>query len=119
MARVFHPMPEDVEGQERVHATIPKEIKRRFTSTFPHNGMIQYAIRLIIEVLPEMARRDEVYKEIAIKHMQDMFAADRAKWEADKRPRITPVDVRSPLDAPAATLLDEADDILNELGGDF
>jgi len=119
VARVFHPMPEDADAQSRVHATIPKEIYNRFRTKFPHNGMIQYAIRLIIEMLPEMADRDEAYKEIAIVHMQSMFAADRAKWEADKRPRITPVDARSPLDAPESSSLDDADDILNELGGDF
>lgn len=119
MSRVFHPMPEDVDAQSRVHATIPKEVYNRFRHKFPHNGMIQYAIRLIFETLPEMVDRDEMFREIVIAHMQSMFAADREKWEADKRPRITPVDVRSPIDMPEATPLTEADDILNQLGGDY
>jgi len=115
MGRVFMPMPEETEAQSRVHATIPTELYRRFRAKFPHQGAIQYAIRLMFEALPEITDRDEAYRAIFIEEMMAMYANDRANWETKNRLPIVNSKHTLPLDVPLSTMTpDEEDEALND-----
>lgn len=100
----FHPMPIDEADQQRVHGTVPKEVYRMFKSRFPHHGAIQFAIRLVMESLPRMIELDEVYRNVFIEQMQQMYEDDRASQEGKMRLPIDPRQL-SMLDVPAPETL--------------
>jgi hypothetical protein len=96
-------MSDDPAQQERVHAMVPKQVKENFARAFPYQGAYQYAIRLILEVMPAMIDRDAAYREILLEEMRKMYADDVASREQRARPLV---DMRQ-LDIPFAAPLND------------
>lgn len=80
----LQPMSADEQNQQRVHATVPLAVYRRFRAAFPDRGAIQWAMRMTMEALPEMLDRDEAYKRVFMEQMRTMFEADRVAQSAER-----------------------------------
>ncbi len=83
-------MSADTDDQQRVHATVPVPVYRKFRAAIPDRGAIQWAMRLVMEVLPEMIDRDEAFKRVFHAEMRRMFEEDRLAQESTSTERFDP-----------------------------
>lgn len=77
-------MPAEESGQQKVHATVPIEAYARFRRAFPKHGSVQWAMRFVLEILPDMIDRDSAYKEVFAAELDKMFAADKESRNATR-----------------------------------